>query len=189
MGSDLSQINRLAADDIRREHDYQGDVACLDPSDIHRLMRAHHDQLGVPPFVPPAKALDAIVAYRGARLSRLTFDILFDPEKYEDLLGPFMNHFYGGRGRADPDAIKILFPLVLQTWEGKSWVESLLPKLGLHHSLVALFRDERSADSSLANIHSDWVFACLNEALIKHFLVPFVEHSVGIVPAAEPVIP
>ena len=188
-GSDFSQINRLAADDVRREHDYQGDVTCLEPLDIHRLMRAYPDQLAVNPFVPIAKTLDAVVDYRGWRLSRLTFDILSDPEKYEELLGPFMDRFYGNRGRADPDAVKILFPLVLRTWEGESWVESLLPKFDLRHSLVALFRDERSADSSLSNIHSDWVFACLNEALIKHFLVPFVEYSVGVVPAAEPVIP
>ena len=185
VGSDFGQVSRLAADDVRREHDYQGDVACLEPFDIHRLMRAHPDQLAVNPFVPTAKALDAVVEYRGWRLSRLTFDILSDPENYEELLGPFMGRFYENRGRADPDAVKILFPLVLRTWEGKSWVESLLPKFDLRHSLVALFRDEHSADSSLGNIHSDWVFACLNEALIKHFLVPFVEHSAGIVPAAE----
>ena len=185
VGSDFGQVSRLAADDVRREHDYQGDVACLEPFDIHRLMRAHPDQLAVNPFVQTAKALDAVVEYRGWRLSRLTFDILSDPENYEELLGPFMGRFYENRGRADPDAVKILFPLVLRTWEGKSWVESLLPKFDLRHSLVALFRDEHSADSSLGNIHSDWVFACLNEALIKHFLVPFVEHSAGIVPAAE----
>ena len=184
-GSDLSQISRLATDDVRHEHDYQGDVACLDPLDIHRLMRTYPDQFSVNPFLPTAKALDAVVEYRGWRLSRLTFDILSDPENYEELLGPFMNRFYGNRGRADPDAVKILFPLVLRTWEGKNWVESLLPKFDLRHSLVSLFRDERAADSSLGRIHSDWVFACLNEALIRHFLFPFVEHSAGIVPAAE----
>ena len=180
LGLDISELFRRVTQDVWRGRDDEAAFAVLEPPDIPRLMRSHVDELGVPPFVPTAKALDAVVEYRGARLQRLAFDILYDPEKYEELVGPFIDRFVGNRGRADPSNGGIAFLLSLRTWEGESWGESLVPKVQLKHSLVSLFRRERSAESCLTDIHGNWNFACLNEALVKHPLVPFVEFGTGL---------
>ena len=174
-GTNVGEVIRLATDDVSRSRGSSPDIALLDPSDVPRLMRSHVEDLGVNPFVPTAKALDAVTEYRGARLHRETSGILYDPEKYEALVGPFMNRL-ANRGRGDPSDVKIAFLLALRTWEGLSWVESLLPKVRFKHSHVSLFRDEPSASACLANIHGSWSFACLNEALVMHPLIPFVRH-------------
>lgn len=176
-GASLSEIIRLATSDVRCERGYQGNVEFLDPADVPRLMRSHVEELGVNPFVPTAKALDAVSEYRWTRLQRLTSKILFNPEKYEELVGPFMDCLMANKGRADPHASKIVSLLVLRTCEGESWWKSILPTVNLKSSMVSLFKLERSAVDCLADIHDDcWVFACLNQALTMHPLIPFIQH-------------
>ena len=107
----------------------------------------------------------------------MALDILCNPEKYEELLGPFIDRLVGNRGRADPAAFKLALLQALRTWAGESWVESLQPKINFNDSRISLFKYERFAEASLAEIQGGWGFACRNEALVMNPLVPFVEYQ------------
>ena len=174
-GLEVSELLQRVVEHVLNQHDIETTFS-MAPSDIHRLMRAHSAKLAVLPFASTAEALNAIVEYRWTRVHNLAFDILCNPEKYEELLGPFVDRFVGNRGRADPAAFKLALLQALRTWAGESWVESLQPKINFNDSRISLFKYERFAEASLAEIQGGWNFACRNEALVMHPIVPFAEH-------------
>ena len=174
-GLEVSELLQRVVEHVLNQYDIETTFS-IAPSDIHRLMRAHPDKLAVLPFVSTAAALNAIVEYRWTRVRNLALDILCNPEKYEELLGPFVDRLVGNRGRADPAAFKLALLQALRTWAGESWVESLQPKINFNDSRVSLFKYERFAEASLAEIQGGWNFACRNEALVMHPIVPFAEH-------------
>ena len=171
-GLEVSELLQHMVEHVLNQCDIETTFS-MDSSEIHRLMRAHLDKLAVFPFVSTAEALNTIVEYRWTRGRDLAFDILYNTEKYEELLGPFVDRFVGKRGRADPAAFKLALLEALRTWAGESWVESLQPKIHFNDSRVSLFRYERFAEASLAEIQSGWNFACRNEALVMPPIVPF----------------
>lgn len=173
-GLEVSELLQCVIEHVLNQHDIEIPFS-MAPSDIHRLMRDHPDQLAVPPFLSTSGALNAIVEYRWTRVRDLAFDILCNPEKYEELLGPFVDRFVGNRGRADPAVFKLALLEALRTWAGESWVESLQPKINFNDSRISLFKYEHFAEASLAEIQGGWNFACRNEALVMHPIVPFVE--------------
>ena len=174
-GLEVSELLQRVVEHVLNQHDIETTFS-MAPSDIHRLMRAHSAKLAVLPFASTAEALNAIVEYRWTRVHNLAFDILCNPEKYEELLGPFVDRLVGNRGRADPAAFKLALLQALRTWAGESWVESLQPKINFNDSRISLFKYERFAEASLAEIQGGWNFACRNEALVMHPIVPFAEH-------------
>ena len=175
-GLEVSDMLQRVVEHVLNQRDVETAFFNLEPSNIHRLMRTHPDKLAVLPFISTAEALNTIVEYRWTRVRNLAFDILYNPEKYEELLGPFIDRFVGNRGRADPAAFKLALLEALRTWAGESWVESLQPKINFNDSRVSLFKYERFAEASLAEIQGGWNFACRNEALVMHPIVPFAEH-------------
>ena len=173
----ISDIIELDTLDVGHERGYQGNVALLNPADVPRLMRDNVEELGVAPFVPTAEALDTILEYRWTRLQKLTSKILLDPEKYEELVEPFMDYLMANKGRDDPHASEIVSFLVLRTWEGESWWRSIPPTVNLRSAVESLFRRVGSAADNLADIHDNsWVFACRNEALVKYPITDFVQY-------------
>ena len=174
-GLEVSELLQRVVEHVLNQYDIETTFS-MAPSDIHRLMRAHSAKLAVLPFVSTAAALNAIVEYRWTRVRNLALDILCNPEKYEELLGPFVDRLVGNRGRADPAAFKLALLQALRTWAGESWVESLQPKINFNDSRISLFKYERFAEASLAEIQGGWGFACRNEALVMHPIVPFAEH-------------
>ena len=96
---------------------------------------------------------------------------------YEGLVGPFMDSLMANRGRADPYARHMAYLLSLQTSEGMSWRESIVPPIRLESARQALYQGDRSPEDSLEDIHDNsWVFACRNEALVKHPITDFVQY-------------
>ena len=88
-GLEVSELLQRVVEHVLNQPDLETTFS-MDPSDIHRLMRAHPDTLSVRPFVSTAEALNAIVEYRWTRVRNLAFDLLCNPEKYEELLGPWV---------------------------------------------------------------------------------------------------
>ena len=174
-GLEVSELLQRVVEHVLNQRDIKTTFS-MDPSEIHRLMWAYPDQLADLPFLPTSSALNAIVEYRWTRVRNLAFDILCNTEKYEELLGPFVDRFVGNQGRADPAAFKLALLQALRTWAGESWVESLQPKINFNDSRVSLFKYERFAEASIAEIQGGWNFACRNEALVMHPIVPFAEH-------------
>ena len=179
-GLEVSELLQGVVEHVLNQHDIETPFS-IDSSDIHRLMRASPDKLAIPPFLSTSSALNAIVEYRWTRVCDLAFDILYNPEKYEKLLGPFIDRLVGNRRQADPAAFKLSLLQALRTWAGESWVESLQPKINFNDSRLSLFKYERFAEASLAEIQGGWGVACRNEAFVMHPLVPFVEHQMRLV--------